>query len=238
MWLEEGWGGWGTPFWLMLNQIMYEMKLPPHCAHCDYPCCGMLLLLCSSPSLEVTAKMHCGCCWEKFALFTKSHFFLILQESTLVKCNSPSDEETVSKVWRLVLSKGSELLWGDKSMPSLEVMNSQCCDMMAFEINTMCVWGGKGDHVKPHVYCVNVPCNVHERKLADQKTYNAMAQQKVLYDTWFTKCYNLRTAIQFILQGKGWRDRKSIILSVFFVHLKNSYSQVSFKNLDQHKGGT
>ena len=72
-------------------------------------------------------------------MFIKLHLCLTLQESTLVKCNSQSDEETVSEVWRLALSKVSEPLWGDKSMPSLEVINSQCCDMMAFETNTVCV---------------------------------------------------------------------------------------------------
>lgn len=83
--------------------------------------------------------MHYGCSWEKFAMSIKVHLCLFLQESTLVKCSSQSNEETVSKVWRLILSKGSELLWGDKSMPSLEVIKSQCCDMMAFETNTVCV---------------------------------------------------------------------------------------------------
>jgi len=72
-------------------------------------------------------------------MFLKLHLCLILQESTLMKCNSQSDKETVLQVWRLVLSKGSEPLWRGKSMPSLEVINSQCCDTVAFETRTVCV---------------------------------------------------------------------------------------------------
>lgn len=66
---------------------------------------------------------------------------------------------------------------------------------MAFETNAVCVWGGKGDGFKPHTYCINVLCNIHERKLANQKTKYATAQQKTLCDTWLAKCYNLETAV-------------------------------------------
>lgn len=56
-----------------------------------------------------------------------------------MKCSSQSDEEIVSEVWKLILSKGGELLWGDKSMLGPEVINGQRCDMKAFESNDVCV---------------------------------------------------------------------------------------------------
>lgn len=56
-----------------------------------------------------------------------------------MKCSSQSHEEIVSEVWILILSKGDELLWGDKSMPGPEVINGQHCDMKAFESNDVCV---------------------------------------------------------------------------------------------------
>lgn len=138
--MQEGWRGWDIPFWLMLNQIRCSMKLPLHCSHCDHSFCLILFLFCSSPSQELLPQHIIDFVGKKKWHVYKNHVLsLILQESRLVKCNSQFDEEMVSKIWKPVLLKGGELLWGDKSVPSLEVINGQRCDMMAFEINTVCL---------------------------------------------------------------------------------------------------
>lgn len=100
-----------------------------------------------------------------------------------------------------------------------------------------CVWGGKGDCFKAHVCCINVSCNFYERKLANQKTNNARHSRKcvMIHDLKNVTIWELQTS-SFLREKDKWIEK--VPFECTLCTSQNSYSQVSFKNLDKHQGVT